>query len=146
LTASPKGTVTASLASPVNFKRIRLKFTFVTTDVNEPLELYSFTLHSVWNPTESRRWTLQTKLSDNKRSKRGRKSAFRTTLSSLDWTNLETLRKEPFCIFEDKDGVTYRVKIRQLQERVVELDNPKGGANPKQTRVVHMEMNEVRTS
>lgn len=146
LTASPKGTVTASLTSPVNFKRIRLKFTFVTTDVNEPLELYSFTLHSVWNPTESRRWTVQTKLSDNKRSKRGRKSAFRTTLSSLDWTNLETLRKEPFCIFEDKDGVTYRVKIRQLQERVVELDNPKGGANPKQTRVVHMEMNEVRTS
>lgn len=146
LTSSPKDVVSASLTSPVNFNRIRLRFTFTTTDVNEPLELYSFALHAVWNPTENRQWTVQTKLSDNKRSKKGRKSAYRATLSSLDWTNLETLRKQPFCIFEDKDGTTYRVKIRQLQERVVELGNPRGGANPKQTRVVHMEMNEVRTS
>lgn len=146
LDESPSDNVAASLTDTVDFKRIRFRFQFSTTDFDEPLEVYSITVHAVWNPTESRRWTVQTKLSDNKRSRKGRKSAYRANLSSLDWTNLETLRKQPFCIFEDKDGTTYRVKIRQLQERVVELDNPSGGADPKQTRVVHMEMNEVRTS
>ena len=146
LNASPTDTVTASLTSPVSFKRVRFRFAFSSSDTNEPLELYSYTIHSVFNPVESRRWTIQTKLSDNKRSKKGRKSARRSALSSLDFTNLDTLRQDPFCVFEDKDGSSYRVKIRQLQERIVELSNPSGGANPKQTRVVHLEMNEVRTS
>ena len=146
LNASPTDTVTASLTSTVDFKRVRFRFAFSSSDTDEPLELYSYTIHAVFNPVESRKWTIQTKLSDNKRSKKGRKSAYRSTLSSLDLTNLDSLRQDPFCVFEDKDGSSYRVKIRQLQERVVELDNPSGGANPRQTRVVHLEMNEVRTS
>jgi len=146
LNASPTDTVSASLTSTVDFKRVRFRFAFSSSDTDEPLELYSYTIHAVFNPVESRKWTIQTKLSDNKRSKKGRKSAYRSTLSSLDLTNLDSLRQDPFCVFEDKDGSSYRVKIRQLQERVVELGNPSGGANPKQTRVVHLEMNEVRTS
>tara|TARA_R110000787_G_scaffold83272_1_gene179450 strand:- start:404 stop:2896 length:2493 start_codon:yes stop_codon:yes gene_type:complete len=146
LNASPTDTVTASLTNTVDFRRVRFRFAFSSSDTDEPLELYSYTIHAVFNPVESRKWTIQTKLSDNKRSKKGRKSAYRSTLSSLDLTNLDSLRQDPFCVFEDKDGSSYRVKIRQLQERVVELGNPSGGANPKQTRVVHLEMNEVRTS
>ncbi len=146
LNASPTDTVSASLTSTVDFKRVRFRFAFSSSDSDEPLELYSYTIHAVFNPVESRKWTIQTKLSDNKRSKKGRKSAYRSTLSSLDLTNLDSLRQDPFCVFEDKDGSSYRVKIRQLQERVVELGNPSGGANPKQVRVVHLEMNEVRTS
>ena len=76
----------------------------------------------------------------------GRRVRRRSTLSSKDLTNLEVLRKEAFCIFEDEDGATHRVNIRQLRKNTVESDEVGGGAAPQRSQVVHLELNEVRTS
>lgn len=146
VTTSPTGTITASLTSPVTFRRIRIRLKLITDDITEAIEVFSYTVHAVFNPVEHKQWTIQTKLSDNRNSRRGRRVRRRSTLSSADLTNLETLRQEPFCIYEDKDGSSYRVKIRQITDRWVESDNVGGGGTSRKTQIVHLEMNEVRTS
>ena len=146
ITTSPTGTITASLTSPVTFRRIRIRLKLITDDITEAIEVFSYTIHAVFNPVEHKQWTIQTKLSDNRNSRRGRRVRRRSTLSSADLTNLEVLRQEPFCIYEDKDGSTYRVKIRQLTDRWVESDDVGGGGSSRKTQIIHLEMNEVRTS
>ena len=146
ITASPTGTISASLTSPVTFRRIRIRLKLITDDITEAIEVFSYTIHAVFNPVEHKQWTIQTKLSDNRNSRRGRRVRRRSTLSSADLANLEALRQEPFCIYEDKDGSTYRVKIRQLTDRWVESDDVGGGGSSRKTQIIHLEMNEVRTS
>jgi hypothetical protein len=143
---SPVATISASLTSPVEFYRLRVKLTLITDDITEAVEVFSYTVHAVFNPIEHTKWTVQSKLSDKKNSRRGRRVRRRSTLSATDLTNLEVLRKEAFCILEDEDGATHRVKIRQIRKTTVESADGAGGESPQKTRIVHLEMNEVRTS
>lgn len=145
-TVSPVGTVSASLTTPVEFYRIRIRLKLITDDINEAVEVFSYTIHAVFNPVEHRKWTVDTKLSDKRNSRRGRRVRRRSTLSSADLANLEVLRKEAFCILEDEDGTSHRVKIRQIRKSTVESSEGAGGESPQKTRVVHLEMNEVRTT
>jgi len=145
-TVSPIGTVTAPLASPISFRRIRIQLRLLTNDINEAIEVFSYTVHAVFNPTEHLKWTVESKFSDKRNSMRGRRVRRRSTLSATDLANLEVLRKEAFCILEDEDGVTHRVKIRQVTKKTVESDDAGGGESPQKTRIVHIEMNEVRTA
>ena len=145
-TTSPVDTVTTSLTTPVTFRRIRIRLKLITDDISEAIEVFSYTIHAVFNPIEHKKWTVETKLSDNRNSRRGRRVRRRSTLSGTDLTNLETLRQEPFCIYEDQDGTTYRAKIRQIKTQWVESDEMSGGAAPRKTKIIRLELNEVRTS
>jgi hypothetical protein len=146
ITTSPIGTITAPLDTPIEFRRIRIRLQLITEDITEAIEVFSYTVHAVFNPIEHRKWTVQSRLSDNRNSRRGRRVRRRSTLSSADLTNLEALRKEAFCIFEDEDGTSHRVNIRQIRKTTTESTDPGGGETSRKTRIVHLELVEVRTA
>jgi hypothetical protein len=143
---SPIATISAPLTTPVEFRRLRIQLRLLTDDINEAVEVFSYTVHAVFNPTEHTKWTVESKLSDKRNSRRGRRVSRRSTLSATDLTNLEVLRKQAFCILQDEDGTEHRVKIRQIAKSSVESSDGDGGESPKKTRIVHLEMNEVRTA
>ena len=84
------------------------------------------------------------KLTD-KRSLQLRRTV-KSGLSSVDITNLETLRKEPFVLFTDIDGSSHHVNLRYTDDLISSRVYANRNTAPEQTRVFTLEMTEVKTT
>lgn len=145
-TTSPSETLTATLTSPVTFKRIRFRLRFVTDSFDEVIQVTSITAHAVWNPVDYRQWNFQTRLVD-KRAERTNRGVLSSAVAAQHLSDLETLRQEPFCLLEDVDGTQYRVKIRQLGKDYIEA-RARGteSTSPEKVYVLTVSLIEVRTT
>lgn len=143
---SPVDTLTASLNPAVTFRRIRLRFTLVTDDTTVPVEMNGYTLHAVFNPVESNKWTVQTLLSDRVRRRGGLRAKRKSGLSSAERASLDSMRKLPFVKLEDIDGSEKTVKIRQVQDDYFDVITRDSGAMPRKTLATQIEMIEVLTT
>lgn len=144
---SPTDTVAADLDPAITFRRIRLRFRLATIQSDEPVELNGFTLHAIFNPTESNKWTVQTLLSDRVKRRGNLRAKYKSGLSATERSTLDTMRKLPFVLLEDIDGTEYTVKIRQVHDDYFDtLVNKTGGAGPRKTLATEIEMIEVITS
>ena len=136
--------VSASLSTLTNFDRIRFKIAFTSNVNSSAPRITSLVFHAAWNPIDYRKWTAVAKLTD-KRSLQLRRT-FKSGLSSLDITNLETLRQEPFVLFTDIDGNSHYVNLRYTDDLIANRVYANRNVNPDQTRLFTLEMTEVKTS
>ena len=137
-------TISASLSTLTNFDRIRFKLAFTSNLNSSAPRITSLVFHAAWNPIDYRKWTAIAKLTD-KRSLQLRRTV-KSGLSSLDITNLETLRQEPFVLFTDIDGNSHYVNLRYTDDLIANRVYANRNVNPDQTRLFTLEMTEVKTS
>ena len=137
-------TVTSTLSTLTNFDRIRFKLQFTSNVVSSAPRITSLVFHAAWNPIDYRKWTAVAKLTD-KRSLQLRRTV-KSGLSSVDITNLETLRKEPFVLFTDIDGSSHHVNLRYTDDLISSRVYANRNTAPEQTRVFTLEMTEVKTT
>jgi hypothetical protein len=128
----------------INFDRIRFKLVFTTDDMAVSPRINSLVFHAAWNPIDYRRWTAVIKLSD-KRSMQLRRVRTSTVLST-DVSTLETLRKEPFIKLQDPDGSSHFVNLKYQDAMTSSRVYATRGVAPDQTRLITLEMTEVKTS
>jgi len=135
------GTFSSAL---VNFDRIRFKLVFATDEMSVSPRINSLVFHAAWNPIDYRRWTAVIKLTD-KRSMQLRRVRTSTVLST-DVSSLETLRKEPFVQLQDPDGSTHFVNLKYQDAMTSSRVYATRGVAPDQTRLLTLEMTEVKTT
>ena len=135
-------TVASSIQT--NFKRIRFKIAFTSNSHASGPKLTGLVFHAAWNPIEFRKWLIASKLSD-KRSLALRRVRNRT-LRTLDLSNLETLRKEPFILYTDLDGTSHYVSMRYRDELIKSRIQSTRNVQLDQTRRLILELTEVKTS
>ena len=128
----------------INFDRIRFKLIFTTDDIAVSPRINSLVFHAAWNPIDYRRWTAVIKMSD-KRSLQLRRVR-NTGVLSTDIGTLETLRKEPFVQLQDPDGTTHFVNLKYSDALTSSRVYATRGVAPDQTRLLTLEMTEVKTS
>ena len=104
----------------------------------------SIVFHAAWNPIDYRRWTAVVKMSD-KRSLQLRRVR-NTGVLATDVATLETLRKEPFVQLKDPDGSTHYVNLKYSDAMTSSRVYATRGVAPDQTRLLTLEMTEVKTS
>ena len=139
---SSDSTITSSIQ--LNFRRIRFKVLLTTNDDSSSPVITGFVFHAAWNPIEHRKWFVASKLSD-KRSLALRRVRNRT-LRTLDLSNLETLRKEPFILYTDLDGTSHYVTMRYRDELIKSRIQSTRNVKLDQTRRLILELTEVKTS
>ena len=135
------GTFSSAL---VNFDRIRFKLAFTTDEMSVSPRINSIVFHAAWNPIDYRRWTAVVKMSD-KRSLQLRRVR-NTGVLATDVATLETLRKEPFVQLKDPDGSTHYVNLKYSDAMTSSRVYATRGVAPDQTRLLTLEMTEVKTS
>ena len=140
---SPSETVTSVVSTLVTFTRIRFKIAFtVSSSSADPPVVTGIVLHSMWNPTEFRKWRAITRLTD-KRSmqlRRVRKKALR----SADVTSLNNLRQQAYCQMTDPDGTAHYVKLRYSEATIGGRTSGIRNTATDQTRLFNLEMTEVQ--
>ena len=135
------GTFSSAL---VNFDRIRFKLVFTSDSISSSPRINSLVFHAAWNPIDYRRWTAVIKMSD-KRSLQLRRVR-NTGVLSTDVGTLETLRKEPFVQLQDPDGSTHFVNLKYSDNMTSSRVYATRGVAPDQTRLLTLEMTEVKTT
>ena len=128
----------------INFDRIRFKLVITTDNIALSPRINSLVFHAAWNPIDYRRWTAVIKLTD-KRSMQLRRVRS-TSVLSTDVSTLETLRKEPFIKLQDPDGSSHFVNLKYSDAMTSSRVYATRGVAPDQTRLLTLEMTEVKTS
>ena len=137
-------TVSANISTLTNFDRIRFKIVFTTDDTGVSPRINALVFHAAWNPIDYRKWTAVVKVSD-KRSmllRRVRSNQVKTSVMS----DLDTLRQEPFVLLQDPDGTTHYVNLRYTDSMISSRVYSTRNVAPDQSRLLTMEMTEVKTS
>ena len=112
INSSGSQTITASLTSPVTFKRIRFKFEFASNSTTAmPPRIKNMVFHSIFNPVNFLNWKLQAKLLDARMTPKRLRGAGDTQVLSTVLSNIDTLRQQAFVLFTDLDGTQYRTRI-----------------------------------
>jgi hypothetical protein len=112
INSSGSQTLTASLTSPVTFKRIRFRFEFASSSTTAmPPRIKNMVFHAVFNPVNFLNWKLQAKLLDARMTAKRLRGAGDTQVLSTVLSNIDTLRQQPFVLFTDLDGTQYRTRI-----------------------------------
>ena len=112
INSSGSQTLTASLTSPVTFKRIRFKFEFDSNSTTAmPPRIKNMVFHAVFNPVNFLNWKVQSKLLDARMTAKRLRGASDTQVLSNVLSNINTLRQQPFVLFTDLDGTQYRTRI-----------------------------------
>ena len=135
------GTFSSAL---INFDRIRFKLAFSTNEMASSPRINSLVFHAAWNPIDYRKWVAVVKLTD-KRSMQLRRVRSSSVLST-DVSSLETLRKEPFVLLKDPDGSSHYVNLKYTDSMTSSRVYATRGVAPDQTRLLTLEMTEVKTS
>ena len=128
----------------INFDRIRFKLAFSTNEMASSPRINSLVFHAAWNPIDYRKWVAVVKLTD-KRSMQLRRVRSSSVLST-DVSSLETLRKEPFVLLKDPDGSSHYVNLKYTDSMTSSRVYATRGVAPDQTRLLTLEMTEVKTS
>jgi hypothetical protein len=147
ITSDGLQTVTASLTSPVTFKRIRFKINFASNDsTSKPPRVQSIVVHSVFTNVDFLEWQLQAKLTDARMTARRLRQVRDTQVLSSTLSNLETLRQEPFVLFTDLDGSQYRARITQKSLAPIGRNrSPMSGAAVERSYLLTLGLSEVKT-
>lgn len=147
ITSDGLQTVTASLTSPVTFKRIRFKINFASNDsTSKPPRVQSIVVHSVFTNVDFLEWQLQAKLTDARMTARRLRQVRDTQVLSSTLSNLETLRQEPFVLFTDLDGSQYRARITQKSLAPIGKNrSPMSGAAVERSYLLTLGLSEVKT-
>ena len=112
INSSGSQTLTASLTSPVTFKRIRFRFEFASSSTTAmPPRIKNMVFHAVFNPVNFLNWKVQAKLLDARMTAKRLRGASDTQVLSTVLSNIDTLRQQPFVLFTDLDGTQYRTRI-----------------------------------
>jgi hypothetical protein len=142
---SPSETVAAVVSTLVTFTRIRFKIAFtVSSSTADPPVVTGIVLHSMWNPTEFRRFRAITRLADKHQMQLRR--VRRKALRSADITSLNNLRQQPFVQMTDPDGTAHYVKLRYTDTMMGGRVFPTRNTSLYQTRALDLEMTEVQTT
>jgi len=148
VTASGSQTITASLTSPVTFKRIRFKINVASNEYNSlPPRLQSVVFHSVFVNVDFVEWQLQAKLIDARMTSRRLRQVRDTQVMATVLSNLETLRQQPFVLYTDLDGSTYRARI--TQKSLVPIGKTRSvmsGAAVERSYLLTLGLSEVKTT
>jgi hypothetical protein len=104
----------------------------------------SLVFHAAWNPIDYRKWVAVVKLTD-KRSLQLRRVRSSSVLAT-NVSTLETLRKEPFVQLQDPDGSTHFVNLKYTDSMTSSRVYATRGVAPDQTRLLTLEMTEVKTT
>lgn len=140
---SPSETVAAVVSTLVTFTRIRFKIAFtVSSSTADPPVVTGIVLHSMWNPTEFRRFRAITRLADKRQMQLRR--VRRKALRSADITSLNNLRQQPFVQMTDPDGTAHYVKLRYTDTMMGGRVFPTRNTSLYQTRALDLEMTEVQ--
>ena len=112
INSSGSQTLTASLTTPITFKRIRFKFALSSdSHTSMPPRIKNMVFHSVFNPVNFLNWKLQSKLLDARMTAKRLRGSTDTQVLSAVLSDLDTLRQKPFVLFTDLDGTQYRTRI-----------------------------------
>jgi len=128
----------------INFDRIRFRLQFATDEMSTSPRINALVFHAAWNPIDYRRWTAVIKMSDRRtmQLRRVRSSGVLNT----DVSTLETLRKEPFVKLQDPDGSSHFVNLKYSDAMTSSRVYATRGVAPDQTRLITLEMTEVKTT
>ena len=137
-------TVNAAISTLTSFDRIRFKITFTTNDTGVSPRINALVFHAAWNPIDYRKWTAVVKISDRRSLllRRVRSTSVKTT----DMTTLNNLREQPFVLLQDPDGTSYYVNLRYTDSMISSRVYSTRSVAPDQSRLLTMEMTEVKTS
>jgi len=128
----------------INFDRIRFRLEFATNEMSVAPRINSLVFHAAWNPIDYRKWVAVVKLTD-KRSLQLRRVRSSSVLAT-NVSTLETLRKEPFVQLQDPDGSTHFVNLKYTDSMTSSRVYATRGVAPDQTRLLTLEMTEVKTT
>lgn len=148
INTSPVQTLTASLTSPIMFRRIRFRLDFETDSTSdEPPRLESFVVHAVLDSAlDFLEWDMETLVFDQRRLSYTLRGARDDAVLDTVLSNVDTLRQQPFARLVDIDGVAYRVKIRD--RKIVPLDTRivyGGAGRPVRVYAIHLALSEAKT-
>ena len=148
VTASGSQTITGSLTSPVTFKRIRFKINMASDEYDSlPPRLQSVVFHAVFANVDFLEWQLQAKLVDARMTARRLRQVRDTQVMSTVLSNLETLRQQPFVLYTDIDGSTYRARITQKSLTPIGKNrSAMSGAAVERSYLLTLGLSEVKTT
>jgi len=137
-------TVAATISTLTNFDRIRFKMTFTSDAMTVSPRINALVFHAAWNPIDYRRWTAIIKISDKRTFQLRRARSFSVKIT--DMATLETLRQEPFILMTDPDGTDHYVNLKYTDAMTSSRVYATRGIAPDQTRLITLDMTEVKTS
>jgi hypothetical protein len=148
VTGSGSQTITGSLSNPVTFKRIRFRINMASNEFNSlPPRLQSVVFHSVFANVDFVEWQLQAKLIDARMTARRLRQVRDTQVLSTVLSDLETLRQEPFVLYTDLDGSTYRARITQKSLTPIGKNrSAMSGAAVERSYLLTLGLSEVKTT
>ena len=148
ITSSGSQSLTASLTTPVTFKRIRFKFVFSSTSTTAmPPRVKNMVFHAIFNPVNFVNWKLQAKLLDARMTAKRLRGARDTQVLATVLSDIDTLRQKPFILFTDLDGTQYRTRITDrtlvpMGRRINRISS----AAMERSYVLTLDLSEVKTS
>ena len=144
---SPIQTITPSLTTPITFRRIRFRYDFETdSESAAPPRVESIVPHAVLTGAlDYLEWQIDTELVDQRSGPQGTRSRASSEVLKTTLSNIDTLRQEPFALFEDVDGTQYRVNIRD-RTLVPRTTKQQRGGDPARSWTLALELTEVKTS
>jgi len=137
-------TVAATVTTLTEFDRIRFKITFTSDAMTVSPRINALVFHAAWNPIDYRRWRAIIKVSDKRTFQLRRARSF--SVKSTDISTLETLRQEPFILMTDPDGSDHYVNLKYTDAMTSSRVYATRGIAPDQTRLITLDMTEVKTS
>lgn len=143
---SPVQTITPSLTTPITFRRIRFRYAFDSdSDSDPPPRVESVVPHAVLTGAlDYLEWEIETSLVDQRSAPRGMRARASSEVLSTTLADVDTLRQQPFALFEDVDGTQYRVNIRDRS--LVPSTTKLRDGDPARSWLLSLELTEVKTA